>query len=124
MKPGPATRALPLLPPWLAFTCAGLCAAVAGYLATSGEGWERGYSATGLALPAITELVVEAGVGVPIGLVLVAALLLAAPAVRSSAPWILGARQAAGAVALLAGGGAVLVLRSLLLSYVQLSQHL
>lgn len=100
-QPAPSVS---LLPPWLAFLCAGLCSSVAGYLATTVSSWLQVYAGVGVELPYVTQLVVDGQVLLPVALVLVAGLLLVGGALRSADPRM----QAARPVACLAAIGAAL----------------
>jgi hypothetical protein len=123
-KPGAAPSPIPLLPPWLAFVCAGLCTTVAGYLAMTVTTWTRAYSETGVQLPWATTVVVDAPVLLPLGLVLVSALILAAGGPRLSASWVRPARPFAALIALGAAATSGLLFWAVVLAFVAVQKTL
>ncbi len=121
-KPGATAPAVALLPAWTAFTCAGLCTIVAGYIAASVQSWTQAYSEFEQELPWITQAVVDAGLLLPAGMVLVALLLLAAPTVRVSAARARDLRPGVVVLAVGAAGTSSLLLTSLYLVFWKLQK--
>lgn len=116
MKPAAVAPPVPLLPAWLAFLCAGGCGVAAGYLATVIRSWTALYEEFDVMLPLIAQFVVDAGGLLSIGLLLVAALLLAAPAVRVSSPLARSLRPLAALLAVGTAGLAGIFLWALVLA--------
>lgn len=119
-----AAPALPLLPPWLAFLCAGGCFAVAGYQLCVVEQQERLARSMGVELPWITGAVIDAGAALPVALVLAGGTILAAPVARGSSARFRELRPVAAALAIGAVAVAGLSLWSFVLIFMTLSKAL
>jgi hypothetical protein len=123
-KLAPSAPPAPLLAPWLAFLCAGVCSSMAGYLACTIGAWTEAYQAEGVELPWVTQVVVDAGRLLPLGLVLLAGGILALATLRSARPRVLELRPLVALLAVGSAGASGLFFWALVLAYVSVQKSL